>query len=521
MPHLDDLNRFYDLIEKLKMICNSELGFENWIDIKLTNCNGRLPYWKKCKRGIYFFFDENEKRFDSDNLRVVRVGTHAIKRSIGESTLWGRLKQHKGNDENMGGNHRGSIFRILVGQAMINRDDLNCPTWGHGNTAKGETRIGEGGYDGGGLEGEVSKYIRNLPFIFLRVDPESDNKEYLANCNDRKYLEKNIIGLLSDRENPDEPSDNWLGKYSSRDRVRNSGLWQSNGVGHPYDKNFFNVFENYITLMQCRRKFLKKTLVAKMCKSLILIPCCSRKRADGNNKEWGEVKQHQESNKFQFLNDAREKMIDFYSNLTESNGLNNYQRGGDNQAEKRAEAWQKNLNIPQSRTMKAIDRYSGNLYSILSDDIKISLGCGDIKNVWIVSALMGIIAPTDLIPDYNLMMGDKSPADISVWKFWKNEFNNDNVELQLRNLFSKYEYVYCLLSTTTGYFNSVKDIFLNSNLYCVIPRENGQRNKLMSWGKVLNDAIIESAYAPDDVRIIAERHNCNLNLCSKSIPNGE
>ncbi|MCD6162372.1 MAG: hypothetical protein J7K40_08170 [candidate division Zixibacteria bacterium] len=244
MPYLDDLNGFYEYLEKLREICSNKLGFENCIGIKLSNCDGRLPYWKKCKRGIYFFFDENEKRLDRNPLRVVRVGTHAIKRDIGKSTLWGRLKQHKGNKKNMGGNHRGSIFRLLVGEAMIKKDDLDYPTWGIRNTAKGDTRIGEGG-----LEGDVSEYIRNLPFLILRVDPESDNKEYVSNHNDRKYLEDNIIGLLGDPRNSDKPSDNWLGKDSSRDKVVNSGLWQSDGIGNPYDENFFNVFEHYINAM--------------------------------------------------------------------------------------------------------------------------------------------------------------------------------------------------------------------------------------------------------------------------------
>ena len=70
-------------------------------------------------RGVYFFFEEGEHLKDQKGIsRVVRVGTHAI--TIGaQATLWQRLRQHKGNEngnfgEN-GGNHRGSIFRKLLG----------------------------------------------------------------------------------------------------------------------------------------------------------------------------------------------------------------------------------------------------------------------------------------------------------------------------------------------------------------------------------------------------------------------
>ncbi len=244
MPYLDDLNRFYGLLDKLKGICRNKLGFENWNYIKLAQCNGRLPYWKICKRGIYFFFDEKEERENSNALRVVRVGTHAIKKDIGKSTLWERLKKHKGNIGNMGGDHRNSKFRELVGQAMIKRDDLNYPTWAIRNHANRETRNDEIE-----LEGDVSRYIRNLPFLILRVDPERDNKKYKSNRNDRKYLESKIIGLLSDGENPDEPSEIWLGRTSPKCQVRESGLWQIQGVEGPYDDDFFDVFEHYIDLM--------------------------------------------------------------------------------------------------------------------------------------------------------------------------------------------------------------------------------------------------------------------------------
>jgi len=244
MPYLDDLNRFYSLLDKLKVICCDKLRFDNWIDIKLANCDGRMSYWKECKRGIYFFFDENEKRDNSDALRVVRVGTHAIKKDIGISTLWGRLKQHKGNNRNKRGNHRGSIFRILAGQAMIKRDNLNYPTWGIGSSADRETRNAEIG-----LEGDVSRYIRNLPFLILRGDPESDDREHMTNPNDRKYLESNIIGLLGDRENSDESSEIWLGRSSPKCQVRESGLWQIQGVEEPYDDGFFDVFKHYLSIM--------------------------------------------------------------------------------------------------------------------------------------------------------------------------------------------------------------------------------------------------------------------------------
>ncbi len=44
--------------------------------------------------GLYFFFETGEVR-PNDRPRVVRVGTHALTASS-KTTLWGRLRQHRG-----------------------------------------------------------------------------------------------------------------------------------------------------------------------------------------------------------------------------------------------------------------------------------------------------------------------------------------------------------------------------------------------------------------------------------------
>jgi hypothetical protein len=41
-----------------------------------------------------------------------------------------------------GGNHRGSIFRLIVGASLIRRDGRSHATWGGGNNASREIRDG-------------------------------------------------------------------------------------------------------------------------------------------------------------------------------------------------------------------------------------------------------------------------------------------------------------------------------------------------------------------------------------------
>jgi hypothetical protein len=156
MSRLDDVARFYGIIGRLTET-NSAYRL-------LSSCNGRL-LWPT--RGVYFFMEIGEDRTDSGRgPRVVRVGTHALK--IGSSTtLWKRLSQHKGQEKSRRGNHRGSIFRLIVGTALSGDDSMMCPTWGQGSTADQKARAAEFA-----LEEKVSEVIGRMPFLWVAIDDE-------------------------------------------------------------------------------------------------------------------------------------------------------------------------------------------------------------------------------------------------------------------------------------------------------------------------------------------------------------
>lgn len=61
----------------------------------------------------------------------------------------------------------------------------------------------------------------------------------------RAYIERNAIALLSNvGESPlDAPSTDWLGHDCPRDRVRRSGLWNSNHVDEEYEGVFLDLLE--------------------------------------------------------------------------------------------------------------------------------------------------------------------------------------------------------------------------------------------------------------------------------------
>lgn len=233
MSHLEDLVRFYALMEDLR----NRLGGFRYLRTS-TGTSG----WPE--RGVYFFFDEREPRQSGPGLRVVRVGTHAV--SAGSSSsLWGRLSQHQGTvggGHPGGGNHRGSVFRMHVGNALLATgsypQDIAASWPRRGNASK---VIRDAEYS---LERDVSTYIRNLPLLWLSVNDAP------SPTSDRRVLEVNAIGLLGIRRTTemDPASPTWLGRSAIPDEIRNSGLWNIDAVGRPWDPSFLGTLARYVAL---------------------------------------------------------------------------------------------------------------------------------------------------------------------------------------------------------------------------------------------------------------------------------
>lgn len=192
--------------------------------------------WVGQSGGVYFFFEPGEMRTTSGTgPRVVRVGTHALK-SGSKSTLWKRLRQHRGTLSGNypgGGNHRGSIFRLHVGTALINKHGLSgraTETRGDGSSAG--TAIRKREYP---LEKAVSQYIRSMPFLWIAVEDEAGPGSL------RGEIERNAIALLSNynADRPiDPPSEKWLGRWATNEAIERSGLWKVNHVEEDYNPAF-------------------------------------------------------------------------------------------------------------------------------------------------------------------------------------------------------------------------------------------------------------------------------------------
>lgn len=220
----EEIDRFYGLLSELKR----RLG-----GTRTLNVSNGVPTWPS--HGVYFFFESGETR-PNGQPRVVRVGTHALTLTS-RTTLWQRLAQHRGNRSGAkpgGGNHRGSIFRLHVGAALLRRDrapDALLESW--------LAKKPDPAWVTGELEHErtVSAYIGAMPFIWVPVPSRADR------TSDRSLIERNCISLLSRAENP---SSDWLGRHAVNPAIKRSGLWNVNHVDDPYTPGSLKLLESYV-----------------------------------------------------------------------------------------------------------------------------------------------------------------------------------------------------------------------------------------------------------------------------------
>lgn len=164
------------------------------------------------ENGIYLLFQKGERSHGAD--RIVRVGTHT-----GEGQLRSRLRQHFLME-----NKDRSIFRKNIGRCLLNKaQDPFLKLWEIDLTPKSARDLHAGAVDSikkAKIEKEISKYLQNnFSFCVVRID---DKRR-------RLQLEAKLISTLSLCEEC-APSAQWLGRYSPLSKIRDSGLWQVQGL---------------------------------------------------------------------------------------------------------------------------------------------------------------------------------------------------------------------------------------------------------------------------------------------------
>lgn len=157
-----------------------------------------------------FFLKKGEKAHGVD--RIVRIGTHT-----GKDQLRSRLQQHFVNE-----NKDRSIFRKNIGRALLNKGkDSFLEYWELDLTTKENKDKFSPQIDFNKqkeIEKQVTKYIQeNFSFVVFEVN----------NKDERLSLESKIISTVSSCKDC-KSSENWLGLFSPKDKIKESGLWLVN-----------------------------------------------------------------------------------------------------------------------------------------------------------------------------------------------------------------------------------------------------------------------------------------------------
>ncbi len=93
----------------------------------------------------------------------------------------------------------------------------------------------------GDVERRVSAVIGAMPFTWLPVPDHPDP------IRSRGWVERHAIALLTGADGPrDRASPAWLGRWAPRAEVRESGLWNVQHVGDPYDPRVLDVVASMV-----------------------------------------------------------------------------------------------------------------------------------------------------------------------------------------------------------------------------------------------------------------------------------
>lgn len=162
------------------------------------------------ENGIYIIFENGEKFENLD--RIVRIGTHT-----GERQLRSRLNQHFIKE-----NKNRSIFRKNIGRCILNKNRSSyLPLWELDTTSRADKEKNLKLLDldfEKKIEKKISDYIQtNLTFCIFQVNTKEQ----------RLFWESKIISTLAKSQEL-KPSKNWLGNYSTKDKIKTVGLWQVN-----------------------------------------------------------------------------------------------------------------------------------------------------------------------------------------------------------------------------------------------------------------------------------------------------
>lgn len=163
--------------------------------------------------GVYILFEQGESGHAGE--RIVRIGTHR-----GPNNLAARLNEHFLKE-----NKDRSIFRKNIGRALLNRDnDPFLSQWELDLTTTAAKAL-----HGLNVDFERQQAIESAVTAYMRTN----FRVAVIPCVDERLVwEAALISIVSNCEECG-PSDEWLGRYSPKVKIRLGGLWLEQGLNKP------------------------------------------------------------------------------------------------------------------------------------------------------------------------------------------------------------------------------------------------------------------------------------------------
>lgn len=176
---------------------------------------GREDMTRVPDNGIYVLFEKGERAHGVD--RIVGIGTHK-----GQNNLAARVREHldaPNKDRSIFRKHVGRCLLAKEGDPFLDQWQLDLTTR-HARTMNGhkvdQVRLKE-------VENDVTRYLtENFSFSVLRFDSTVE----------RLHCKKSLLSTIFHCSRCG-PSETWLGKFHPTQMVRESGLWNMQGLRGP------------------------------------------------------------------------------------------------------------------------------------------------------------------------------------------------------------------------------------------------------------------------------------------------
>jgi hypothetical protein len=225
-----------------------------FFDLPVYRTPDEIPF----RDGLYVFYERRQRSPHGDGARIVRIGNHP--RSDGR--LVGRLREHYLTRRNA---KNGSVFRLLLGGALIRRDDPRSPCLLPGpGRGHWEAHMQPECDRCAPYEERVTDFLSTeCAFRCIRMPDRAERNRFEA------LLVATVAACTRCR-----PSESWVGCFAWSPTVRRTGLWNREFVG---GATLSGADLQRLAQLVAQTPAASRAAATDLGSTLLLIPCSASK----------------------------------------------------------------------------------------------------------------------------------------------------------------------------------------------------------------------------------------------------